>query len=50
MKKRIDAVKMTRQIRDQLYEKTKGMSHQELLEFYRASAQKAHARLKVHSN
>jgi hypothetical protein len=33
--KEIDAVGMVRQIRDNLYEKTKDLSTQELIEFYR---------------
>ena len=49
MKKKIDAVKLTREIRDNLYEKTKRMSRQELMEFYRGAAKRTHSNLKIHS-
>lgn len=43
MKKSIDAVKMVRGIRDKLYQKTKHMTSQELIQFYREAARKMHA-------
>lgn len=48
MKRKIDAVKMVRTIRDQLYEQTKGMTKRELVEFYRNKAAKAQAGFKRH--
>ena len=46
MKKTIDAVKTVRNIRDRLYRKTKNMSRQELIHFYRTEAERTHANLK----
>ncbi len=46
MKKTIDAVKMVRVIRDRLYQKTKKMSRQELIQFYRTKSHNVHAGLK----
>ena len=43
MKKKFDAVKMVRDIRDQLHQKTKKMSAKELIEFYRQSARRVQA-------
>lgn len=44
MKKTFDAVKMVRDIRDKMYQKTKRMSSQELIQYYRESAKRVHAR------
>ena len=46
MKKVFDAVQMVRKIRDAHYSETKGMSAQELIQFYRLGAKRFHARLK----
>ncbi len=47
MKKKNDAVKVVRQIRDKMYAKTKKMSPRELLEFYRQEAAKVHSRINI---
>jgi len=44
-KKTFDAVKMVRKIRDAHYEKTKGMSKEQRLAFYREKGQEAQAKL-----
>ncbi|MDO8675271.1 MAG: hypothetical protein Q7K71_04040 [Candidatus Omnitrophota bacterium] len=44
MKKRFDAVKMARDIRDKLQRKTKNMSRKELTEFYRQAAVRVNQR------
>lgn len=41
---RIDAVEMTRQIRDERYEQVKGMSSEERLKYYRDESAVAHER------
>ena len=46
MKKTIDAVKTVRAIRDRLYQKTKKMSREDLIRFYRTKAEHVHAVLK----
>jgi hypothetical protein len=43
--KEIDAVGMVRQIRDNLYEETKNLSTQELIEFYRRHSASTKERL-----
>jgi hypothetical protein len=43
--KEIDAIGMVRQIRDNLYEETKNLSTQELIEFYRRHSMATKARL-----
>ena len=43
MKKKFDAVKMVREIRDKLSRKTKNMSRKELIEFYHQAAVRVHA-------
>jgi hypothetical protein len=48
MKKKIDAVKTVRLIRDRLYRETKNMSREELIRFYRKKAATAHLFMNVH--
>ncbi len=43
MEKKFDAVKMVREIRENLYLKTKRMSSKELIEFYHKAADKIHS-------
>lgn len=43
--KTFDAVKMVREIRDQHYEQTKGMSQEERVAFYREKAQELRRQL-----
>jgi hypothetical protein len=38
---KINTVEMVRKIRDKQYEKTKNMSHKELLEYYKSKGEKA---------
>ena len=45
MKKRFDAVKMVREIRNNLYEKTKRMTSKERIDFYRQEAKEFYAEL-----
>ena len=47
-KKKIDAVKTVRLIRDRLYQETKKMSRAEIIRFYRSRAAAAHDSLKMH--
>ena len=47
MDKKIQTIRMVREIRDNLYEQTKKMSRKELMEFYHAKAEKVHARLNI---
>lgn len=49
MKNKIDAVKMIREIRDKMHERTKKLSRSQLIHFYQERAQLAHARLKARS-
>jgi len=46
MKKTFDAVKMVRDIRDKMYQKTKNMSSQELIQYYREAARRVQAERK----
>ena len=43
---KINAVEMTRQIRDQIYELTKGLSGKELIAYYRSGSRKFQNRTK----
>ena len=45
MKKTFDSVKMVRDIRDQLYKKTKKMTDKEKIEFHQNQAQRLYAQL-----
>ncbi len=45
-KDNIDAVEMTRRIRDAHYQQLKGKTYRERIEFYRMKAQKLHRRIK----
>ena len=45
-KKTFDAVKMVRDIRDKMFQKTKRMSSQELIQYYREAAKRVHAQRK----
>ena len=42
---KVDAVGMVRQIRDRIYEETKGMSHKELIAYYRCHGAKSKEKL-----
>ncbi len=44
MKKKFDAVRMVREIRDRRHEQTKKMTRVQLLEFYRSKSALMHAR------
>lgn len=44
----IKTLEMVRRIRDELYEKTKNMSEEELLRFYRGEAEAANAEALSH--
>ena len=46
MKKTFDAVKMVREIRDKMYQKTKHMSSEELMQYYHRASQRIHAQRK----
>ena len=45
MKKTFDAIKMVRDIRDNLYKKTKDMTDKEKIEFHRQQAQELYIEL-----
>ena len=45
MKKTFDAVLMVRQIRDKMHNKTKRMTFEQKMEFYRQQSQELHAEL-----
>ena len=47
MKKKFDAVQMVREIRDNLYKKTKRMTSKERVSFYREQAQEFYAELGI---
>ncbi len=46
MKKKFDAVKMVREIRDRLYRETKRMTAKERVDFYRQEARKFYMEIK----
>lgn len=46
MKKAFDAVKMVRDIRDKMFQKTKHMSPQELIQYYRDAARRVRGQRK----
>ena len=45
--KTVDTVEMTRRIRDQMYEETKGLNADELLRYFREHSESARKKLKV---
>ena len=47
MKKTFDAVKMVRDIRDKLYQQTKGMTRKQVIEFYHKESAKFRAELGI---
>jgi hypothetical protein len=47
MKKKIDAVQMVREIRDNLYKETKRMKTKERINFYRQKAKEFYAQLGI---
>ena len=47
MKKKFDAVKMVREIRDNLYKETKRMSSKERIKFYHQQAKEVYAELGI---
>jgi len=46
MNKTFDAIKMVRDIRDKMFKKTKHMSSQELIQYYREAAKRVHGQHK----
>ena len=46
MNKTFDAVKLVRDIRDKMFQKTKHMSSQELIQYYREAAKRVHGQRK----
>ena len=47
MEKKFDCVKMTREIRDKIYEEIKDMSDAEQVEYFNEKAKKAHEKMNI---